>query len=297
VEAGERRVAYYSRVPPGDFVFRVSACNADGLWSEENPALAVSVEPYLWERLWFRILTGLAALTALAGAVRLAERWRYRQRLALLESQHAVERERLRISQDMHDDLGSVLTQISQRSDLGQSETGKTTAAFSQFEGIGRHARAAVRSLDEIVWVTNPRNDNLPRFAEYVCRFADECFEFTAIRCWQEVPLRLPNLPMRSDLRHNVFLALKEALTNILKHARATEVWLRVELTRGEVVLAIKDNGCGFMAANPASAGNGIVNMKTRLAECGGRVELASHPARGTDIRFIFPAPEDGRAG
>jgi len=297
VEAGGRRVAYYTRMPPGRFTFRVSACTGDGLWSEDSSALAVIVEPFVWERLWFRILMGLAAVTVLAGAVRLAERWHYKRRLILLESQNAVERERLRISQDMHDDIGSVLTQVSQLSDLGQGDAAKNTPAFAQFQNIGRHARAAVQSLDEIVWATNPRNDNLPQFAEYVCRFADECCQSAAIRCWQELPPRLPNLPLRGDLRHNVFLALKEAMTNVLKHSRATEVWLRMELTDREVLLALKDNGRGFMADQPVAGGNGLLNMKERLAECGGRVECNGLPSQGMDIRFFFPLPSDASAG
>jgi signal transduction histidine kinase len=297
VEAGGRRVAYYTRLPPGHFTFRVSACKGDGLWSEESSALAIIVEPFVWERLWFRILMGLAAVTALAGAVRLVERWQYKQRLILLESQNAVERERLRIAQDMHDDIGSVLTQVSQLSDLGQGEASKHTPAFAQFQNIGRQARAAVQSLDEIVWATNPRNDNLPQFAEYVCRFADECCQSAAIRCWQELPARLPNLPLRGDLRHNVFLALKEAMTNVLKHSRATEVWLRMELTDREVLLALKDNGRGFMAEQPAAGGNGLLNMKERLAQCGGRVECNGLPSQGMDIRFFFPLPADASAG
>jgi ligand-binding sensor domain-containing protein/signal transduction histidine kinase len=296
VEAGGRRVAYYYRVPPGNFTFRVSACTADGQWSEQSTALAVIVEPYVWERLWFRILMGMAAVSALAGAVRLVERWHYKQRLILLESQNAVERERLRISQDMHDDIGSVLTQVSQLSDLGQGEAAKSTPAFAQFQGIGRHARAAVQSLDEIVWATNPRNDNLPSFAEYVCRFADECCQSAAIRCWQEVPVGLPNIALRSELRHHVFLAFKEALTNVLKHSRATEVWLRLELTDREVILAIKDNGRGCAADQPAPGGNGLVNMQERLAECGGRVEFICLPESGMDIRFSFPLPKGGWA-
>ena len=199
VEAGERRTAYYHHLAPGRYVFSVLACNADGVWSEQAPSLDITVQPYLWETTWFRIPAAVAALGLLAGAARLVERRRYKRRLALMETRHAVERERLRISQDMHDDIGSILTQVSQLSDLGQSEAGGQPPARGQFERIGAQARAAVQALDEIVWATNPKNDNLPRFAEYVCRFADEFFEDTAVRCWQEVPTDLPNVPLGAE--------------------------------------------------------------------------------------------------
>ena len=287
VEADERRTAYYHNLTPGQYSFSVLAGNADGVWSEAGPSLAITLRPYFWESSWFLAASVLAGLGLLAGTVRLAERRRYKRRLELIKSQHAVERERLRISKDMHDDIGSILTQVTQLSELGQS--GGEGQAAKRFERIGAQARAAVQSLDEIVWATNPKNDNLPRFAEYVCRVADEFFESSTVRCWQEVPTNLPNAPLRSDLRHNVFLAIKEAFNNVLKHSGAREVWLRMVLENDFVCISVEDDGCGFAPDQPPSAGNGLENMKTRLAECGGRVELRSAPAQGVKIRFFFP--------
>ena len=292
VEAGGRRTALYPGLPVGEYVFHLSACNADGLWSEDLPLLKISVEPYLWETTPFRLMALLAGIGLLVGVARLVERRRYKRRLALVVTQHAVERERLRISQDMHDDIGSILTQVSQLSDLGQSDPAAAITTQKQFERIGLQARGAVQSLDEIVWATNPKNDNLPQFAEYVCRFADECFDASTIRCWQEVPTRLPNLPLRTDVRHNVFLAIKEAFTNALKHSRATEIWLRLELRDSEVSISVKDNGRGFQLEKIASGSNGLENMRARLAECGGRVEFTSSSAQGTEIKFIFLLPK-----
>jgi signal transduction histidine kinase len=288
IEAGERRVAYYHHLPAGSFVFHVIACNADSVWSAPSPGLAIIVQPYLWEKSWFQILVALTLLVLLASSVRLAERRRYKRRLVLLETQHAIERERLRISQDMHDDIGSILTQVSQLSEFGQNETGKA-AAKEQFERIGYQARSAVQALDEIVWAVNPRNDNLPQFAEYICRFADECLETTSVRCWQEVPTDLPKLPLRAEVRHNVFLATKEALTNVLKHSGATEVWLRLQLIQDEVCLEIQDNGRGFDPGKIPSGGNGLGNMRGRLLECNGQAEIVSTASGGTKIRFRFP--------
>ncbi|MGO8930452.1 MAG: two-component regulator propeller domain-containing protein [Limisphaerales bacterium] len=294
VEAGERRTAYYHHLAPGSYLFTVLACNADGVWSKDKPLLYLTVEPYVWESTWFRIVAAVGALGLLAGSARLVERRRYKRRLALLETRHAVERERLRISQDMHDDIGSILTQVSQLSDLGQSEGGAQPPARGLFERIGAQARAAVQALDEIVWATNPKNDNLPRFAEYVCRFADEFFEDTTVRCWQEVPTDLPNVPLRADLRHNVFLAVKEAFSNVLKHSRTTEVWLRLVLVDSRVSLEIEDNGLGFNPQQTSPGGNGLDNMQTRLAECGGEAEILSHPGKGTKLRFGFPLSAAG---
>ena len=288
-EAGARRTAIFHALPAGDYVFQVMAASANSRWSQPITLLTVTVQPFLWKTPWFQVTAGLVGIAALTAIVRVVERRRYRRRLARLEMQHAIERERLRISQDMHDQVGGILTQVSQLSDLGQGETGGASAARGQFERIGVQARAAVQALDEIVWATNPKNDDLPHFAEYVSRFADEYFELTSIRCWQEVPTHLPNLPIRSDMRHNVFLAVKEALNNILKHSGATEVSLRLVVETDRVVFEVKDNGRGFQPAKIAPGGNGLANMKSRLAECGGGMELTSAPAQGTTIRFYFP--------
>lgn len=291
IEARARRVAYYQRIPPGDYVFQVVACNANNVWTAEATSIAVTVQPYFWETQWFPVVGGLLVLGGLAGTVSLVARRRYKRRLAQLETRHAIERERLRISQDMHDDIGSILTRVSMLSDLGQSEADGDTAP-KQFERIGNQVRAAVVALDEIVWATNPKDDNLPRFAEYVGRFADECFENTTVRCWQEMPTDLAKLPLRADVRHTVFLAVKEALNNILKHSGATEVWLRLTLEDSEVCLQIEDNGHGFTPETAAPGGNGLGNMKSRLAECGGSAELVSAPGHGVKIRFVFPLPK-----
>lgn len=285
IEVNGRRTAYYHDLHPGHYTFQVAACNADGFWNAQPTKLNVTVEPYFWETLWFQIVAGITILSLIAALMRLAERRRY----ARLEMLHAVEKERLRISRDIHDDIGGILTQVSQISDLGQGETGLQPKLKEQFERIGRKSRDAVQSLDEIVWATNPKNDNLSRFAEYISRFADEFFENSPIRCWQEVPTDLPDLPLRSSVRHNVFLAMKEAFNNALKHSGATEIRLRLVFNNDRVIIEVEDNGCGFESAADSAGGNGLGNMKTRLEDCKGDAELGSTPGRGVKIRFSFP--------
>lgn len=283
-----RRVAYFQRLAPNDYMFHVQACNADGVWNESDTSLFITVLPYFWETGLFRAaaVTGLATL--LGGVGWLILRRRYQLHLARLETVNAIQRERLRISKDMHDHVGSVLTQVSQLTDLGMAETGDKQAVETRLQRIGNRARVAVQSLDEIVWATNPRNDSLASFAEYVSRFCDEFFDGTHIRCWQEVPNTYRPMPLRAEVRHNVFLAVQEALHNSLKHSKATEVWLRMGLVGKQLTVEIEDNGCGF---NPAKSprGNGLENMQTRLADCAGEALVKSNPGRGTSVRFSFP--------
>ena len=288
-EALARRTVYYQRIPPGEFTFHVQACNAGGVWSDQDTALEITARPFFWETSWFHATSILAISGGSAGILWWLLRRRYRQRLARLQTLNVIERERLRISKDMHDHVGGVLTQVSQLSDMGLNETEDRALVKNRFERIGNRARAAVQSLDEIVWATNPKNDNLASFAEYVSRFSDEFFEYTSIRCWQEVPATFPALPLRADVRHNVFLAVREAFNNALKHSKGTEVWLRIKLDEGRVTLEVEDNGCGFDPAQPAAGGNGLENMRARLAEDGGQTVMSSVPGKGTRVRLIFP--------
>jgi len=287
-EALSRRQANYHHVPPGIYTFHVQACNAAGDWSGDDTTLTLVALPFIWERKGFQVAGMLALFGFCSGLLWLGLRRRYRLRLARLQMMNAIERERLRISKDMHDHVGGVLTQVSQLSDMSLNETDDRSLVRDRFERIGDRARVAVQALDEIVWATNPKNDNLASFAEYVSRFSDEFFEYTRIRCWQEVPTSLPALPLRADVRHNVFLSVREAFNNALKHSKCTEVWLRMKLDEGEVTLEVDDNGCGFSPGQGAG-GNGLENMRARLAEDGGRTVFISTPGKGTRVRFIFP--------
>ena len=288
-EALGRRQINYQHIPPGEYELHIQACNPAGLWGHTDTTLAVVVQPFYWETTWFRITFTLVAAGLFAGALWFVLRRRYKHRLARLQTLNAVERERLRISKDMHDHVGGMLTQVSQLSDLGLNEAEDQPALKDRFERIGNRARIAVQALDEIVWATNHKNDNLASFAEYVSRFSDEFFEHTHIRCWQEVPTTFPVLPLRADIRHNVFLAVREACNNALKHSHGTAVWLRMKLDHDLVTLEIEDNGCGFDPRALPSGGNGLGNMQARLTEDGGRTVVISAPGKGTRIRFLFP--------
>jgi signal transduction histidine kinase len=288
-EAFARRTVYYQHLLPGDYTFHVQACNADGVWNTGETVLKITALPFFWETSWFHGGIIIAVFGLFAGLLSWGIRHRYRRRVRRLQTLNAIERERLRISKDMHDHVGGMLTQVSQLSDMGMNETGNQKLVKDRFEHIGNRARVAVQALDEIVWATNPKNDNLASFAEYVSRFSDEFFEHTSIRCWQEVPANFPPLPLPADVRHNVFLAVREAFNNVLKHSKGTEVWLRMKLDEGLVTLEVDDNGCGFIPAKVTAEGNGLENMRARLAEDGGKTVLISTPGKGTRLRFIFP--------
>ncbi len=285
-EPGTQRSVSYSRLPAGRYQFLVTACNSVGVWSQPGAALSFVVQPFVWQTWWFRLSTGTGLAALLAWGARNYERRKVRRRLEELERRNAIERERTRIARDIHDDLGAGLAQIGLLADLGTSEAADAKKAEVSFAKIGARARAAVSSLDEIVWAANPRNDNLPRLADYLCHLADECFEHGQARCRKEVPTGLPPIPVGAELRHNLALAVKEALTNALKHSGAQTVRLRLKWEAPELVVSVDDDGAGLPARTEGELADGLRNQAARMKDLGGTVEIQSSPGRGTQVLF-----------
>ncbi len=293
IDTGTKRSVSYSRLPAGRYVFRVTACNNAGVWNENGAAMSFVVVPFLWQTWWFRLSTGTVLVGGLVLGIRLYERRKVRRQMAFLERRNAIERERARIARDIHDELGAGLTQIGLLADLGLSSTADAEQKQTSFSKIGSRARAAAGALDEIVWAANPRNDNLPRLADYLCQLADDCFESSPIRCRKEVPLGLPVVPIGAELRHHLALTVKEALTNALKHSRASTVRMRLTWNPPELVVAVEDDGIGFAADGDSSQGNGLRNQVTRMQEIGGTVETKSAPGHGTQVTLRVSLPPE----
>ena len=231
VEAGAQRNATYPRLPAGDYVFCVEACNSDGAWNENGATLNLTVTPFVWQTWWFRSAAFAGFTLSLIALVRYVSFRRLHQRLRLLEQQAALHKERARIAKDIHDDLGASLTQIALLGELAQQDRGQPDKAAERSSKISATARQAIKSLDEIVWAVNPRNDTLTHLIDYAGQFALDYLRLAGIRCRLDFPESIPAREVSSDVRHNAFLAIKEALNNIVKHAHATEVWLRVATT------------------------------------------------------------------
>ncbi len=288
---GRQRVIGYGPLLPGDYQFHVLACNNDGVWNEEGDTLAFTVLPYFWETWWFKAGLSLAVLGAFGLAVALAQRRRYRTRLQQLEGQRAVERERARIAQDLHDDLGTSLTQISMLSALANREETPASEMKDLIQLVRARAREMVTALDEIVWAVNPKNDVLPELINYLAQFAEEFFRPTTIRCRLEIPEDLPPHSFSVEVRHHLFLAFKEAVHNAARHSGATQVTLRVQPGAREIVIAVVDNGHGFDPGDGAGgrSGNGLTNLRKRMEQVGGHAEVRSAPGQGTTVAFHLP--------
>lgn len=286
VEAGTRRVALYNYLPPGHFRFRVAACNRDGVWSPQETGVALVVQRFFWQTWWFALLAGGGLLLATVAAVRVIEKQKAQRRLKQMEQAHALERERTRIAQDLHDEMGAKLCRISFLSEHVRRGKSLPEELHEQIAIISDASREVLHSLDEIVWAVNPQNDTLEHMASYLGQYAEDYLQMTGIQCELNLPTELPALPLSSHTRHHLFLAVHEALTNILKHSHASRASLSLSLHGERLEILVADNGRGF--TTPNKSGDGLINLEKRLTDIGGRCFVESIPGRGTTIRFIL---------
>jgi len=290
--ASDKRVAEYSFIPPGTYTFRVRACNSDGVWNNEGASATIIVLPHLWQTWWFYLLEALVSITIIANVVWYISRRRMRRKLEAAQRQQAIERERARIAKDIHDHLGANLTRISLLSQSAHGELENPARAATQLERIYETSRELTRALDEIVWAVNPQHDTLDSLASYLGNFAQEYLGSIGLRCRLDVPLQLPHWPITAEMRHNVFLAFKEALHNIVKHSGASEVLVSLVTDHQGFQLLARDNGKGFdpAAVTPRPGrGNGLKNMQQRLEKLGGRCDIHSTVGAGSEVRFSVP--------
>ena len=284
-----QRTVSFSRLPHGDYTFQVRACNIAGPWNAQPASLDFVVLPFYWQTWWFRMAVLVAFTAGVASIVRYVSFQRLHNRLRLLEQQAALQKERARIAKDIHDDLGADLTQIAFLGELAQQDRGEPEKVAERIGTISSTARQAVKSLDEIVWAVNPRNDTLPHLIDYAGQFAVDYLRPAGIRCRLDFPEQIPPIELSTNLRHNLFLVIKEALHNIVKHAGATEIRLRVELREEMLEMVIEDNGRGFAQAPDDALADGLRNMRQRLAEIGGECRVESQVDFGTRVILRLP--------
>jgi ligand-binding sensor domain-containing protein/signal transduction histidine kinase len=292
-DAGDKRSAYYGPLRPGDYRFQVAACNNDGVWNEQGSAIRLRVMPYFWETLWFRGWMSAVLFVGVVGAVRYGATRSLHRKLERLREQRAIEKERERIAKDIHDDLGAGLTQIMLQSALARRDPQEQIP--THLVQISDTARELVGAMDEIVWAIDPENDTLDGLVTYVGKFVQEYVTLAGLRCRLDLPAQLPSLAVSAEVRHNLFLAIRETLNNAVKHAQAKEISFQLKLERDQFSFVIRDDGKGFVAASPPaqsveegriSSGRGLRNLNLRMEQIGGRCRIRSEPGAGTEVEL-----------
>jgi len=285
-DAGTERVARFRKLPPGRYVFQVIASNEDGVWNETGATLRVIVEPPFWREAWFVSLAILFALGGLAGTIYLISTAKLKRQLRAARQKELIEQERARIARDLHDQLGANLTQVALLGELAETDRRLPEEVEQHARQITETARDTTRALDEIVWAVNPANDTLEGLANYAGKYAEDYFALAGLSYRAELPTGLPATPILPEVRHNVFLAFKEAVNNVVKHAHATEARVKLELEPDRFVLSVSDNGRGPGDLSGKTLRNGLKNMRRRLAEVQGEFAIAPGATGGTIVRL-----------
>jgi ligand-binding sensor domain-containing protein len=267
--------ASYTLVPPGDYVFRVQAANPDGVWNPQLAQLTFAVRPQFWQTWWFQGISGLTAAALVFG-------FSYSR----IHRRREIERLRLRIARDLHDEVGSHLGTISLYNQLAQSKTPGPPSSVPELQEIDRVVQRTAQSLRDVIWFINPEFDTIGGMLEHMEDTAGRTLIGKTILFQAESPFR-PR-PLTVEFRRNMFFIFRELLHNLLKHSQAGRVEIAVSEKGQTLVLQVTDDGVGFDALT-VRVGHGLKTLKQRAAALGGVFEIESRPGHGTKVRLAVP--------
>jgi signal transduction histidine kinase/ligand-binding sensor domain-containing protein len=281
----DQRTVHYANLAPGSYRFLVRAIDPSGLSSPQPATLAFRILPPFWQRWWFLALLA----TVMGGTATLLYRYRVNQLLQL-------ERVRTHIATDLHDDIGSSLSQIAVLSEVVRRQLGGTNEVSQPLSTIATTSRELVDSMSDIVWAINPNRDNLGDLVQRMRRFASDLF--TANEIELRFNARESERPVKLDaeVRRQVFLIFKESAHNIVRHAECSRVDIDIHIENHAITLTLKDDGRGFAIAH-AGHGHGLSSMVQRAKILGGTLEIDSHPGHGSSVALRVPLARRAAAG
>jgi ligand-binding sensor domain-containing protein/two-component sensor histidine kinase len=273
-----QRSVNYANLAPGAYHFSVRAVNSEGVFSPNPASLEFIILAPLWQRWWFITLVALCTILM----VNAIYRYRLTQRLE-------VERMRVRIAADLHDDIGSSLTQIAILSEVLRVKAGHHDQNFTNpLSQIARVSREAVDSMSDIVWAINPQRDHLFDLSRRMRRFASELLPASNIEFNFKAPGENADIELGADVRRQVFLIFKESVNNIARHSDCQLADIELSIAGEWLVLKVRDNGKG-LDIDQVSQGNGLSSMRRRAQSLGGKIDITSDNGNGTTLTLTIP--------
>jgi ligand-binding sensor domain-containing protein len=274
----DSRSVNYARLAPGVYRFLVRAIDKDGTASPRPAVLQFKILSPVWQRWWFLTL----AVLACGAFAYMLYRYRVKQLLRL-------ERVRMRIATDLHDDIGSSLSQISILSEVARAQIERRdTKATEPLAVIAQTSRELIESMSDIVWAINPKRDHLRDLVQRMRQFATDTLTALDIDFDFRAPDEDFKTRLGTDVRREVFLIFKEAIHNLTLHSQCYRATIEIGLTDNWLWLKVSDDGCGF-DAKAESTGHGLFSMRQRAERIGGILEITSTPGLGSII--ILEAP------
>jgi signal transduction histidine kinase len=259
-------------------------------WQQATAPIRVRTPPAplpaleFWQTAWFQITSLSICAVIVAICLRLMGKLAVQSK-----AQEILQRERARIARDIHDEMGAGLTQLVLLGEVNQTELPADSPLRGRFDELSERARDLLRAMNEVVWVVNSQRDTLRDFASYVAKYAQTFLQATPLRCRLDVGDEISPLSFDLAIRRSLFLAVKEALHNAVKHSEADELFLRIHCRPQEVSVVIEDNGKGFDPATADPQRNGLSNMTQRIEGIGGTCRITSRSGGGCRVEFIAP--------
>ena len=288
ITMGNRHTLSFSDLATGDQHLYVRSTNSEGMWLTNEIACLIIVQPWWWQTWWFRIGLVWLAIGLFIAATRFYYRRKLEKQKVILERRQAVEKERTRIATDMHDDLGANLSRIKFLSETMGIKKQKQETIEDEITSIRHYSHEMIDKMGEIVWALNEKNDSLSDLLSYTRSYTVEYLSQNGLQSSIETPIQTPTTFVSGEFRRNVYLTVKEALHNIVKHSGASKVDIRVEAGK-HLLISIHDNGKGFDEKNIRPFSNGIPNMKKRIGTLGGSLEIKN--TDGSTITLVVPLP------
>jgi signal transduction histidine kinase len=271
---------------PGGYVLQAKVIYPALAYPEQVVNIPFQVTPPWWQTKWFMFVIAIIVVAVIFTSIRLyVHRKLEKQRIAL-EKKQAVEKERTRIATDMHDDLGAGLSRIKFLSETISLKNQSHQPVEEDILKVRDYAHDMIDKMGEIVWALNEKNDSLSDLLSYTRVYAMEYLTQNDITCNIASPENFPSTFVTGEMRRNIFLTVKEALHNIVKHAKASSVNINMS-TGDKIIISIADNGIGLDENNARPFSNGIYNMHKRIREIGGVIEIKNN--NGTIVSFEVP--------
>jgi ligand-binding sensor domain-containing protein/signal transduction histidine kinase len=289
IRAGSNPEARYSRLPHGSYHFEIISSNSEGVWTAPVSLLSIIIDPPFWLTWWFRILAAVSAASLIFLLSRFYLKRKMEKQVRIIEQQLAVNNERLRISRDMHDELGTGLSKIALLSEVGKNDPlpEKNDKIIHE---ISDTSRKLADKMGEIIWTLNPRNDTLSNLVAYLKEYIYETTESMPVEIRFHFPEALPDLSLGHMIRQQLMLVTKEALNNALKHSGASLIDFYLTVDGDSISFSVKDNGSGFDTGKTSECRNGkkngLLNMQSRMESIGGHYSLESIEGIGTQIQY-----------
>ncbi|HEX5654760.1 MAG TPA: two-component regulator propeller domain-containing protein [Chitinophagaceae bacterium] len=273
----------FVNLPPGEYTLRAKAFFLHGQYPELAASFPFTVLPPWWQTWWFRLIVAILVLALVFLGLRFYINRKLELQRMTLEKKQAIEKERTRIATDMHDDLGAGLSRIKFLSETIGMKKQQHLPIEEEIDHIRTYSHEMIDKMGEIVWALNEKNDTLWDLLSYTRAYAVEYLEQNGIACHVVEPDAIPQRVVSSEFRRNIYLTVKEALHNVVKHAQATDVFISIDIASDRLNIQISDNGKGIDKPG-RSAGNGLLNMHARIKELRGQIDFVNRNGTLVDI-------------